>query len=183
MNTHPMAIMPVVLASAAFTSTVSEGLRPSDSRHPLPTPRAQFGSGNSRRTLRHATRGCGGRRRSGLPSIGGLGSGVFGTRTLHGCMRRTAGHAPDRNAAQQELGIFSEGALCAHSFLDGVRYWGGLPAQHEIRSADCGWYNCTRRSDGLNTVTVVRAHVIRREGLRPCSSSICSRRFWARRPP
>src|SRR6516164_10894095 len=76
---------------------------------------------------------------------------------------------PTETPLSKNLGSFLQ-VRCAHSFLDGVRYWGGLPAQHEIRSADCGWYNCTRRSDGLNTVTVVRAHVIRREGLRPCSS-------------
>jgi zinc transporter ZupT len=159
MRNELMAIMPVVLASGALTSTGLGGVaafRFRDSLHLL----LGFSSGAVIAValfdmLPEVVTIDGGAVH--LP-LGALGFLAFFGLERYTAATRTAGHGHSGNAAQRELGIFAAGGLCVHSFLDGVAIGAGFQTSTKLGLVIAFGIIAHDVSDGLNTVTVVLAH-------------------------
>jgi len=157
LNTQLMAIMPVVLASAALTSTGIGGIaafRFCGARHLL----LGFSSGAVIAValfdmLPEVVALDGGALHFPL---GALGFPVFFGLERYAALHRTVDHAHAKN--EQKLGIFSAGGLCVHSFLDGIAIGAGFQTSSKLGLLIAIGIIAHDVSDGLNTVTVVIAH-------------------------
>jgi zinc transporter ZupT len=159
MNPDLVLIMPLILASATLTSTGLGGIaafRFRESLHLL----LGFSSGAVIAValfdmLPEVVALDGGTMH--LP-LAGLGFLAFFALERYTAMHRGHGLAHMTAADRQEIGLFSAGGLCVHSFLDGVAIGAGFQTSAQLGLMIAIGIIAHDLSDGLNTVAVVLAH-------------------------